>query len=803
MVSRFVGLLSMALLISFPNPGLSQSSTSYQYTSFDVPASAGINTRPQDINERGDIVGRYEDKSGVPHGFLRSANGTFTAPIDFPGAANGTAIRGINFAGDMVGKFFDSSGQQHGFLRTSTRSVAFDVPASLGAVAGSTQPDGLNDADEIVGDYQINTPIPGYGIVPVGHGFLRSPDGSFQRVDFPGGDSTTVSGINNLHDIVGFYIVLHSDATIEIHGFLRTAEGTYKTVDAPASTGATDTVPNRINDRREIAGYYATRAITVTELLTQLLPGAIHGFVMSAGNFTTLDYPGVSGYSATFSINSSGVVVGDHGDAGTEHGYIATTVAVPHSTAQTSVPAGGVSTSYTSGSGTATQSGYASASIGSGLTPYATAVFSVSQNGLIVSEAGVPAAPPTTSARIFIDFHRETSGNAGAASVTINTGLAIVNAGTGAATVTYTLRNISGQTLSTAAGVLPAAAHTARFIDQLEELAPAFRLPADFATNNRFGTLELTSTQPLSILALRLTANQRNDILLTSTPVTDLTASTPTTPAYFPQLADGGGYTTSLVLMNTSTVAESGKLLLFDDGGMPLTVHQQGGASAASFEYSIPPAGVFVFATDGSPSNANTGWAQLLPSNGPTPAGSGIFRLTNAAGTVVTESGVPATYPTTHARIYVDTTAGHDTGLALGNPAVSGLTATLVAFDTSGTGTVGNGSINLVPNGHTGKFAGQFVSGLPENFTGILDISSPQPFAALTLRSLVNSRSDFLMTTFPIADLTRPAPSPIVFPQIADGGPYVTQFILISSGGPVTATIGFFDDSGRPLGVGQ
>jgi hypothetical protein len=91
---------------------------------------------------------------------------------------------------------------------------------------------------------------------------------------------------------------------------------------------------------------------------------------------------------------------------------------------------------------------------------------------------------------------------------------------------------------------------------------------------------------------------------------------------------------------------------------------------------------------------------------------------------------------------------------------------------------------------------------LPTGFTGVLDISSTTPFAALTIRSLLNERHDFLMTTFPIANANAPAPSPIVFPQVADGGGYVTQFIFISPTAASSATLSFWDETGAPLAIG-
>jgi len=99
------------------------------------------------------------------------------------------------------------------------------------------------------------------------------------------------------------------------------------------------------------------------------------------------------------------------------------------------------------------------------------------------------------------------------------------------------------------------------------------------------------------------------------------------------------------------------------------------------------------------------------------------------------------------------------------------------------------GPLQLAANGHAAQFADQLISGLPAGFTGVLDISSLTPFAALTIRSLINEVGNFLMTTFPIADQNRTAPSPIVFPQVADGGGYVTEFILISAGQAASTTL--------------
>jgi hypothetical protein len=245
---------------------------------------------------------------------------------------------------------------------------------------------------------------------------------------------------------------------------------------------------------------------------------------------------------------------------------------------------------------------------------------------------------------------------------------------------------------------------------------------------------------------------------------------------------------------------------LFDDAGMPLAVRQAGGEAGSSFPYDIPPGGVFVFQTDGSSPGVRAGSMVMTPdANTLSPAGAATISLTRG-GIRVTESGVPAAAPTTHARIYVDMSGGRDTGLALAIPGTTGAAIGVRAFRTDGVTAAGNGEtlLTLGPQGHIAAFVVQLVSGLPEGFTGVLDISSLYvPFVALTVRTATNARGDFLLTAFPVADLTRPAPAPLVFPQIADGGGYRTEFILLSAGAASSATISFRSPAGVPMAIGK
>ena len=123
----------------------------------------------------------------------------------------------------------------------------------------------------------------------------------------------------------------------------------------------------------------------------------------------------------------------------------------------------------------AARTGYAEVVLSGGALPYATAVFSFKQNGVIVTEAGVPASPPTRSARVFVDYRSAVPavpGRPEAGTIDVITGIALVNYGTAAANVIYTLRSITGATLSTGHGTVAPGAHYAKFINQLQDVAP-------------------------------------------------------------------------------------------------------------------------------------------------------------------------------------------------------------------------------------------------------------------------------------------------------------------------------------------
>jgi hypothetical protein len=95
------------------------------------------------------------------------------------------------------------------------------------------------------------------------HGFLRRVDGTIEVFDLLNATNTWPVAINERRQIAGYY----ADVSSALHGFLREADGHVKRFDVPNSTS---TVPTAMNERSEITGVFTDS------------DGKQHGFVTRA-----------------------------------------------------------------------------------------------------------------------------------------------------------------------------------------------------------------------------------------------------------------------------------------------------------------------------------------------------------------------------------------------------------------------------------------------------------------------------------------------------------------------------------------
>jgi hypothetical protein len=129
-----------------------------------------------------------------------------------------------------------------GAQNTSPNIITFDAPGADTTVGSSngTQANSINDGGAITGNY--------YDVNGASHAFLRSPEGNFTTVDFPGADGTQANSINDLGAITGNYYDVNGN-----HGFLRDPEGNFTTFDV---SSAVDIFAVALSQEGFIVGYY-------------------------------------------------------------------------------------------------------------------------------------------------------------------------------------------------------------------------------------------------------------------------------------------------------------------------------------------------------------------------------------------------------------------------------------------------------------------------------------------------------------------------------------------------------------------
>jgi len=186
-----------------------------QFHSVAFPTSN--NAKPQfdqllGVNDNDVAVGFYTDGHGVNHGFSYDILTHTFKTIAVSGDTNVTAAA-VNNVGDVAGFATNGGGTVEAFLeRADGKPTRLSFPG-----ATATQAFGVNNGDEVVGDYTEGT-----GSNAATHGFVWVPGFGFETVNDPNGTaSTTINGVNDHGALVGFY----TDAGGHTDGLLATPEG--------------------------------------------------------------------------------------------------------------------------------------------------------------------------------------------------------------------------------------------------------------------------------------------------------------------------------------------------------------------------------------------------------------------------------------------------------------------------------------------------------------------------------------------------------------------------------------------------
>jgi len=295
-------VLNAASGVAPPNPA-----QSYSFADINYPGA--VQTVALGINDSGQIVGSYDDVSGLEHGFLWN-NGSYSR-IDYPGGFN-TIASGINASSQVVGTYTDTPncgncyGNTHSFLLSN--GTYSTLPEAPGSITGTTRAASINTSGQIVGQYTDTC-------FCKQRGFLLTR-GVFTTIDDPGFFSSAAQAINDSGQIVGYG--QPGFGTGSAHGYLLSG-GAFAALDDPLvpqpESGYVGTIPTGINNVGDIVGYYEAPALQM------------HGFLLSAGVWTTVDDPnsqaGKSGIVGP-GINSAKQIVGSYtASNGVGYGFLA------------------------------------------------------------------------------------------------------------------------------------------------------------------------------------------------------------------------------------------------------------------------------------------------------------------------------------------------------------------------------------------------------------------------------------------------------------------------------------------------
>jgi hypothetical protein len=478
------------------------------------------------------------------------------------------------------------------------------------------------------------------------------------------------------------------------------------------------------------------------------------------------------------------------------------TAQLPVSAVSYATPNRGGASSETTGGLDAPVVGYARVQPAVSTTPSAVAILELRQNGVLVTETGVPGMASMLSGRTYAEVNGS-----------INTGVAFVNPGSSPVRIAFTFTDQGGNDFGQGAFTLDGGRQTAKFFNE----SPFGARPA-FA-----GTFTFSASTAVAVLALRTLMNERGEFLVSTQTVTSMPDNIAASPLLLAHFADGGGWKAGVMLVNTSDRTITGTVQFYGEGSataeaVPLTVLVNG-VVASSFSYTVRGRASASLETSGPlRPPAQTGSVRITPAAGSSTPAAFVVCSFSRNDVTVSQATIQAQPLGNTFRSYVEMNSAValsgavQSGIAITNNSATAATVTFELTSLDGSSSGLTPSVTVPAFGHVAKFvhdlfpvvnppAGEVLK-VP--FRGILRVSSSNTIAFASFRSRYNERGDFLITTTAATNEASAATSAeLIFPHIVDRGGYTTQFVLFSgiSGQATTGTLRFFGQDGQGLNL--
>lgn len=229
------------------------------FTAENFPSGSETQTQVTGINNSGTTVGFWVDASGANHGFT-DIGGTFTSVDDPLGSATPefTQLLGVNNADEAAGFYTDALGNQHAFTWSGGTFTSINPANAMSATATD-----VNNSGAVSGFLTSTINADTYGFLDV--------SGTIQTFLYPGSTFTQFLGLNNQGLAVGDYM----DSAGNTHGFVfNDLTNSWQTVDDPSAVGGAGngTTINGINDNGQIVGFYVNGGAQTIGLLGNPTP---------------------------------------------------------------------------------------------------------------------------------------------------------------------------------------------------------------------------------------------------------------------------------------------------------------------------------------------------------------------------------------------------------------------------------------------------------------------------------------------------------------------------------------------------
>jgi hypothetical protein len=152
-----------------------------------------------------------------------------------------------------------------------------------------------------------------------------------------------------------------------------------------------------------------------------------------------------------------------------------------------------------------------------------------------------------------------------------------------------------------------------------------------------------------------------------------------------PHIADGGGYRSRFVLINSSDAPATATVEFFASGGGPVALPVNG-TGTTRHVVQLAPRQVVSVRTDGTSPEIKWGWARVTTNAREywDTFGGGVILETTTDGQTTSAAGIASASPTSHFASYVESRDGIEAGIAIANPNSRPIDIVFTLRDTTG-----------------------------------------------------------------------------------------------------------------------